>query len=48
VLGKQGGKWFVADKKRNSTTISKDSLKLGYKGWFDAPPPKPEEDPAEE
>lgn len=34
LVGKQGGKWFVVDKKRGET-FTKDSVKLGYKGWFD-------------
>jgi len=42
LLGKKDGKWWVVDKKRNSS-YSKDSIKLGYKGWFDAPPAKTDE-----
>lgn len=34
LVGKSGGKWYVVDKKRGET-FSKDSVKLGYKGWFD-------------
>lgn len=34
LVGKQGGKWYVVDKKRGET-FTKDSVKLGYKGWFD-------------
>ena len=45
LLGKKGGKFFVADKK-NQETFSKDSVKLGYKGWFD-PEPAKEAPPAE-
>lgn len=45
LVGQKGGKWFVVDKKRGET-FSKDSVRLGYRGWFDAPPPK-EETPQE-
>ena len=45
LLGKKGGKFLIADKK-NQETFSKDSVKLGYKGWFDAVQPK-EETPSE-
>ena len=34
LVGKSGGKWYVVDKKRGET-FTKDSVKLGYKGWFD-------------
>ena len=34
LIGKLDGKWFVVDKKRGET-FTKDSVKLGYKGWFD-------------
>jgi len=34
LVGKQDGKWFVVDKKRNETFTS-DSIKYGYKGFFD-------------
>jgi hypothetical protein len=34
LVGKQGGKWFVVDKKRGET-FTVPSIKLGYKGWFD-------------
>ncbi len=34
LVGKKDGKWFVVDKKRGET-FTKDSVKLGYKGWFD-------------
>jgi hypothetical protein len=34
LLGRKGGKWFVVDKKRGES-YSKDSVKLGYKGYFD-------------
>lgn len=42
LVGKKDGKWFVVDKKRGET-FTKDSVKLGYKGWFD----KIEKAPAE-
>jgi hypothetical protein len=35
LVGKTGGKWYVVDKKRGET-FTRDSVKLGYKGWFDA------------
>jgi hypothetical protein len=44
LVGKHGGKWLVVDKKMGEV-FTKDSVKLGYKGWFDklepaaAPPP---------
>lgn len=44
LLGKKDGKWFVVDKKRGETFTSA-SVKLGYKGYFDAP--KKEEAPAD-
>lgn len=34
LVGRSGGKWFVVDKKRNETFTS-DSIKYGYKGFFD-------------
>ncbi len=34
LVGKKDGKWFVVDKKRGET-FTKDSVKIGYKGWFD-------------
>lgn len=46
LVGKKDGKWFVVDKKRGET-FSKDSVKIGYKGWFDAVPKKEEAAPAE-
>ncbi|MFO0597703.1 MAG: hypothetical protein U0228_20520 [Myxococcaceae bacterium] len=47
LIGKKDGKWFVVDKKRGET-FSKDSIKLGYKGWFDKVEKKEEtEAPAE-
>lgn len=46
LIGKSGGKWYVADKKRGET-FTKDSVKLGYKGWFDQVA-KPEGDGAAE
>ena len=41
LLGKKDGKWTVVDKKRGET-FTRDSIKIGYKGWFDAVA-KPEE-----
>ncbi len=35
LVGRKGGHWYVVDKKRNET-FSNDSIKLGYKGFFDA------------
>jgi hypothetical protein len=46
LVGKKDGKWFVVDKKRGET-FSKDSVKIGYKGWFDAVPKKEEAAPTE-
>jgi hypothetical protein len=34
LVGKSEGKWYVVDKKRNETFTS-DSIKYGYKGYFD-------------
>lgn len=34
LVGKKGGKWLVVDKKRGEV-FTKESVKLGYKGWFD-------------
>ncbi len=34
LVGKKGGKLYVVDKKRGET-FTDDSVKLGYKGWFD-------------
>ncbi|MBM4378774.1 MAG: hypothetical protein FJ086_05660 [Deltaproteobacteria bacterium] len=34
LVGKQDGKWYVVDKKRNET-FTADSIKYGYKGFFD-------------
>ena len=34
LVGKKDGKWFVVDKKQGEV-FTKDSVKLGYKGWFD-------------
>jgi hypothetical protein len=34
LVGKSEGKWYVVDKKRNETFTS-DSIKYGYKGFFD-------------
>ncbi len=49
LVGKKDGKWYVVDKKRGEV-FTKDSVKLGYKGWFDKvekPAEKTEEAPAE-
>jgi hypothetical protein len=34
LVGKKDGKWFLVDKKRGED-FTNDSIKLGYKGWFD-------------
>ncbi len=34
LVGKKDGKWFMVDKKRGEV-FTKESVKLGYKGWFD-------------
>jgi hypothetical protein len=44
LLGRVGGKWLVVDKKQGET-FTRDSIKLGYKGWFD--PVEKKEAPAE-
>jgi hypothetical protein len=36
LVGRKDGKWWVVDKKRGET-FTTDSIKLGYKGYFDAP-----------
>ncbi len=41
LVGKKNGNWCVVDKKRGET-FSRDSIRIGYKGWFD-----PVEVPAE-
>lgn len=43
LVGKSEGKWYVVDKKRNETFTS-DSIKYGYKGYFD----KVEKEPAKD
>lgn len=43
LVGQKGGRWFVVDKKRQET-FSDDSIKLGYKGFFDKPAVKEEEE----
>lgn len=40
LVGKKDGKWFVVDKKRGET-FTNDSIKLGYKGYFDKPAAAP-------
>lgn len=37
LVGKKDGKWCVVDKKRGEI-FTKQSVKLGYKGWFDEEP----------
>jgi hypothetical protein len=44
LVGKKDGKWFVVDKKRGED-FTDDSIKIGYKGWFDKIEKK-EEEPA--
>lgn len=34
LVGKKGGKWFVVDKKRGES-FTDESIRLGYKGYFD-------------
>ena len=34
LLGKKDGKWCVVDKKQGEV-FTRESVKLGYKGWFD-------------
>lgn len=34
LVGKKDGKWFIVDKKQGEV-FTKESVKLGYKGWFD-------------
>ncbi|MCA3010876.1 MAG: hypothetical protein INH41_00600 [Myxococcaceae bacterium] len=46
LVGKKDGKWFLVDKKRGEE-FTNESIKLGYKGWFDKIE-KPEEAPATE
>jgi hypothetical protein len=36
LVGKKDGKWWVVDKKRGES-FTNDSVKLGYKGYFDKP-----------
>lgn len=40
LVGKKDGKLWIADKKRGETFTS-DSVKLGYKGYFDKPAAAP-------
>ncbi len=42
LVGKKDGKWFLVDKKRGED-FTNDSIKLGYKGWFDKVEKKEEE-----
>lgn len=46
LVGKLDGKWYVVDKKRNET-FTADSIKYGYKGYFDKVEKAPEAPPAE-
>lgn len=46
LVGKKDGKWFLVDKKRGED-FTNDSIKLGYKGWFDKIEKKEEAAPAE-
>jgi hypothetical protein len=41
LIGKKDGKWFLVDKKRGED-FTNDSIKIGYKGWFDKIEKKPE------
>ncbi|MBE2252084.1 MAG: hypothetical protein IAE78_21290 [Myxococcus sp.] len=34
LIGKKDGKWSLVDKKRGED-FTNDSIKIGYKGWFD-------------
>jgi hypothetical protein len=43
LVGKTGGKWVVVDKKRG-VTFTDDSVKHGYKGYFDKVESKKEEE----
>ncbi|MHB8872400.1 MAG: hypothetical protein ACYC8T_01815 [Myxococcaceae bacterium] len=43
LVGKKDGKWWMVDKKRGETFTS-DSIKLGYKGYFDPPVARVEEE----
>jgi hypothetical protein len=42
LVGKRDGKWYIVDKKRLET-FTNDSIKLGYKGYFDKEKAKVEE-----
>ncbi|MBL8920777.1 MAG: hypothetical protein JNJ54_18075 [Myxococcaceae bacterium] len=46
LVGKKDGKWYLVDKKRGED-FTNDSIKLGYKGWFDKIEKKEEAAPAE-
>ncbi len=46
LVGKKDGKWFVVDKKRGES-FTNDSVKIGYKGWFDKVEKAPEPEKAE-
>jgi hypothetical protein len=38
LVGRFQGKWYLVDKKRGGEAFTKDSVKYGYKGYFDPPP----------
>lgn len=46
LIGKKDGKWYLVDKKRGED-FTNDSIKIGYKGWFDKIEKKEEAAPAE-
>ena len=37
LVGALRGQWFVVDKKRGGEEFTRDSIKYGYKGYFDPP-----------
>ena len=37
LVGRFHGQWYVVDKKRGGEDFTKDSVKYGYKGYFDPP-----------
>lgn len=41
LMGRKDGKWYVVDKRRQET-FTQDSIRLGYKNYFDAESPPPE------
>ncbi len=42
LVGKKDGKWYLVDKKRGEH-FTNDSIKIGYRGWFDKIEKKEEE-----